>query len=170
MKKRRQASQGIELDLTEYGFVIANRDWVWDPGLEGVEVLFSRTQRFAGLDQIMYGVTKFPVQSKRWTARHRSLLAGSRREARERRIPPSQALWFVMHETLHDILQLPELRGVWSDPDNQEAMAAWGKRLRRAMNREISRRLLAHERLARVEVSFDGVPGVLEQKTTILCI
>jgi hypothetical protein len=35
---RRQASQGIELELTEYGFVIANRDWMWDPGLEGVEM------------------------------------------------------------------------------------------------------------------------------------
>jgi hypothetical protein len=152
---RRQAPQGVELELTECGFVIANRDWVYDPGLEGVEYVFGRTQRGAGLDSIIYGVLKFPVQHKRWEVRYWSLLAGIRREARERRVPPSQALWLVTQEALHDVLRLPELRGVWSDPDNPEAMAAWGKRLRRAMNREVSRRLLAPQRIAQTEVSLE---------------
>jgi hypothetical protein len=65
-----QPPQGIELELTEYGFKVVNRDWVYDPGLEGVEYVFSSSQRAAGLDQIMYGVMKFPIQSKRWAARH----------------------------------------------------------------------------------------------------
>jgi hypothetical protein len=114
MKPINRQAQSLELELTEYGFVIANRDWVYDPGLEGVEYVFSRMQREAGLDQIMQGVVEFPVQHKRWSARHRSLLAGIRREARKRQIPPSQALWFIMRETLHDVLRMPELQGVWS--------------------------------------------------------
>ena len=48
-RKRKQESQGIELELTESEFIIANRDWVWDPGREGVEYVFGRTQRAAGL-------------------------------------------------------------------------------------------------------------------------
>jgi hypothetical protein len=151
---RRQSSQGIEFNLTEYGFAVANRDWVWDPGSVGVEMGFGPTQRAAGLDRIMYGVMKFPLQSKRWTVRHQSLLAGIRREAQERRVPPSQALWLVTREALHDVLKLPELRVVGADPHAPEVMAAWGKRLRRAMNREVSCRLLAPERFARVEISL----------------
>jgi hypothetical protein len=153
----KRLSQGIEFDLTEYGFTIANQDWVWDPGQVGMLYGFGPVQRAAGLDRIMYGVMKFPLQPKRWTARHRSLLAGIRREAQERRVPPSQALWLVTREALHDVLKLPELRGVWADPKAPEVMAAWGKRLRRAMNREVSRRLLAPEYLARMEVSLEEI-------------
>jgi hypothetical protein len=142
MRQEKHPPQRLHTELTECGFYISNNNWVYDPDLAGIEYVFSPPQLTIHLDQIIREVLTFPIQHKRWQVRYRSLLAGLRREALERQIPMAQALYFVTCEVFADILPTLPYAYEW----DAKTSATWRRRLKRAVNREVSRVLLAQQR------------------------
>jgi hypothetical protein len=142
MHQENHTPQRLHTELTECGFRMSNDDWVYDPDLAGIEYVFSPPQLTIKLDQMMREVFTFPIQHKRWVARHHSLLAGLRREAREPRIPMTQALYLITCEVFADILPTLPYSYEW----DAKMWVTWRRQLKRSVNRKVSHMLLAHQR------------------------
>ncbi len=138
MATRVPEPERLHTELTAHGFVIGDDRWVWDPEAAGVEMVFKALQRDSGLDRVMRDLMTFPLQWKRWKPRHKSLLAGIRREARERRCPPSQALWLVYREASAKVSPTIRVQMKGMHPTKEE-VDAWAVEMRTAIDREVAR-------------------------------